>query len=310
MVAKLIKNAEAIQGGGEQLMEKNVETPVDETTTPAEVAQASETKTTTKGKSKAKPKTMVPEAESLTADEDMISVVAAEVENLGQEKAFQEVPTLLNNIDSGYFKLGGVLAVIQAHGWFTDHGYETFRAYIESECGIAYRKAMYLIAIYNGLVESGVSWNKVKNLGWTKLKELATILTKANVDEWVAVAENMTVLQLQDYIKAQAKQASAPADAPAGSEAPSTVSTMTFKVHPDQRETIRAALDKVRAAMGTDSDTVALEHMALDYLAGSGALKKAPTLKDLMTGKSAEEVLGVFEEVFPTVELTATMAEE
>lgn len=240
---------------------------------------------------------------------DLIVQTAHEVENLKEEKAFAMVPKLLNNIDHDYFKLGGVLSMIQVQGWFMDKGFENFRAFVENECGIAYRKSMYLIQIYNGLVASGVKWDAVKHLGWTKLKELSTILTPENVDEWVGIAENMTVIQLQEHIK-QATAASDKADKPLESSDAKKTTTMTFKLHEDQKATIREALDKVKHETGTDSDTVALEHMSLDYLGGDHKLKSIPSLQEMMKAKSVEEVLEAVGEVFPDLEMTVTMPEE
>ena len=270
-------------------------------------------------KEKVKVKVKVKEKPDTTSapsvEDDLIVNVAHQVENLKEEKAFKLVPQLLDSIDKDYFMLGGVLSSIQAQGWYMDKSYENFRAYVETECGIQYRKAMYLISIYNGLVNSGVSWSKVSDLGWTKLKELAGILSPENVDEWVGYAKDMTTLQLQEYIKQKSANAVAGGDAPTTQtaakvdEIKKSVTTMTFKVHPDQKETVKAALDKAKHETGTTVDTVALEHIALDFLSGT-KLKSLPTLKELMTGKSAEEVLEVFGEVFPNVALEATLPDE
>lgn len=249
------------------------------------------------------------EAQTVKAD-DLIVQTAHEVENLKEEKAFKMVPQLLDSSAQSDFKLGGVLSVIQHQGWYMDRGYENFRAYVESECGLNYRKAMYLIAIYNGLVESGVKWEQVKHLGWTKLKELASILTTENVADWVAKAEEMTVLQLQEYIKAQSA-GTATADEPTAAKQAQAkkTTTMTFKLHEDQKATVKEALAKAKHETGTDVDTVALEHICLDFLGGQSKLAKMPTLEEMMKGKSAEEVLSAFGEVFPDVEITATLPE-
>jgi hypothetical protein len=239
---------------------------------------------------------------------DMIVLTAHEIENLKEDKAFKMIPQLLNNIDHDYFRLGGVLSLVQAQGWYMDKNYENFRAFVEAETGILYRKAMYLIQIYNGLVESGVTWEKVKHLGWSKLKELAVILTPENVDDWVDRIDdgNMTVLQIQEYIKSQSA-GTVQNDEPESLLKASATTTMTFKLHEDQKATIREALDKVKHQTGTEFDAVALEHMALDFLGGDSKLKAVPTLAELMKGKSAEEVLGVFGTIFPEVTLEATL---
>lgn len=59
---------------------------------------------------------------------------------------------------------------------------------------------MYWVGIYNDLAESGVSWEKVKEFGWTKLKEIAGVLTQDNVDEWVDIAKQQTTLQLMQTV--------------------------------------------------------------------------------------------------------------
>ncbi len=242
-------------------------------------------------------------------EEDLIVKTSHELENLKAEKAFSLVPTLLENVSQDYFKLGGVLSVIHSNGWFMDHGHETFAAFVEAECNLHYRKAKYLMDIYTNLVNSGVPWNKVKHLGWTKLKDLASEIDAGNVDAWVSIAENSTVLTLQERIKAEKSGISA-ADSPEVKPAVSNpVSTMTFKLYSDQRQNIRDALDKAKNESSTESDAVALEAMALDFLGGESKLKKIPTLLELMTGKSPEEVLEVFGQVFPDVAMTVEIPE-
>lgn len=251
-----------------------------------------------------------PDGETLTKPpEDLIKNTVHEIENLKEDKAFALVPKLLDNIDQDYFRLGGVLAIIQNEGWFMDKAYENFKAYVEAELPtLGYRKVMYLIQIYNGLVASGVQWEQVKHLGWTKLKELSPILSQENVDEWVALAETLTVLQLQDHIKAATAAPSSDGKTTDDADA-KKVTTMTFKVHTDQKEIVREALDKAKHDIGTEFDTVALESICINFLGGESKLKAIPTLAELMTGKSAEEVLGVFGDIFPDVILEATLPE-
>lgn len=272
----------------------------------AEAAPAPKTVTKTVVKSKAKAPAVAAVEEKTTDDEDLIVKTAHEIETMKAERAFTLASTLQDKIEHDAFRLGGVLSVIQSQGWFMDKGHETFRSYVEAEAGVEYRKAMYLIEIYNGLVESGVEWDQVKHLGWTKLSVLSRILSQENVEDWVAVAENLTVLQLKEHIKESTKGEGA-AMSPEVSEKSSSTTTMTFKLHTDQKATIREALDKAKHETGTEFDAVALEAMALDFLGGESKLKTMPSLKEMMTGKSAEEVLEAFGEVFPDVVLEATL---
>lgn len=244
------------------------------------------------------------EAESLVkVDEtDLIQLTVNEVNNMERETAIALVPQLMNTIDHDYFRLGGILATVQQKGWALDGGYENFRQYVESEAGIQYRKAMYLVGIYNGLSASGVAWSQVKGLGWTMLKELASILTPENVDEWVEIAKSMTVMQVQEYIKTKSAGANKvdSSDYAAQADVKKT-STITFKVHQDQKDAIREALDKNKHESGTEFDAVALENICIDYLAGDSKLKgkKAPTLLELLKGLGTDKALEVFAEAFP-----------
>lgn len=240
-------------------------------------------------------------------DEDFLQSTAAELENLSKDQAFTLADTLLEQAGTNDFKLGGVLSVIQTHGWF--EGYPSFRAMVDDRFKMHYRKALYLVQIYNDLVENQIPWEKVKGLGWTKLKEIAKLLTPSNVDEWVARAKSMTVLQLKEYVSGAKKKAKS-----GSSETISTdVSTMTFKVHQDQKDIIRAALDKAKDETHTDVDTVALTNICTGYVAGTVAAAvlqpENVSLEDLLKKHGYMDVLMAFDKVFPEVNITVDTTE-
>jgi len=236
---------------------------------------------------------------------DVIVQTAKEIGNLDKETAFEIVPELIESVDFSYFRLGGVLSAISDNDWWKDES-GSFKDFIQDNFGLHYRKAMYLINIYDGLVEANIPWHKVSGLGWTKLKELADILTPENVDEWVAKAQAMTTLNLQAAVKAF-KSGDLDAD---GTTAPDTsgVSTITFKVHPDQKETIKEAVEKAMEDADTEFKGVALEAICMNFLAGGSTKKqKAPSLQAVMEKATAEQVLEAFEAIWPEINLTAEM---
>lgn len=266
------------------------------------------------------------------AANDVIVDVASEVENLTQVKAFALVDELVQSSGLSEFKLGGVLAAIQDkaaqegnEAWLD--GCESFRALIESRFNMHYRKAMYLINIYKNLVEKQIPWNTVKDVGWTKLKELASILTPKNVDSWVAKAKKKTVIQLIEEIKkAEAKGKDA------GESGPSTLTTMTFKLHEDQKEAVRSMLDKAKEETKTEFDNVALYNVAQAFLGetvtinaegGEAEAEEPPkgkkALKEWLVAKveTAMRIEGVdyeialkaFENVFPQIGLEVSVPE-
>ena len=242
------------------------------------------------------------------AELDVIQQTVNLVENLTEAKATEVAHSLLDEAESNLFTLGGVFDAIYTHAWHS--GYDAFKDYIEDNFGMKIRKAMYLMKIYNDLVASEVAWEKVAKLGWTKLRIISGELTNDNVDDWVKRATAMTTLQLQEYIKGLHSGEIKEGDP---EETPSTITTMTFKVHADQKETILEAVETAKGAAETEFDAVALEMICLDYLAGStGTGKKTkkgktPSLKDVIKSHSIEDVLNMVEKVFPDVEISATL---
>lgn len=244
---------------------------------------------------------------------DLISGICKEVENLKSDEAIKMAHTLLEDVELNSFKLGGVLASIQTHGHWQAKGFETFKEFIESEFGLHYRKAMYLIQIYTALVNSGVSWEKVKELGWTKLKEIVHLLNEENVDQWVERAKELSTLNLIEYVKSADKGEPADETAVEGEQVTTKTTDlypMTFKVHADQKTTIRDALDKKRIEINTEFDNMALESICLDYIGGTTGKKKStkmPTLAEMLKGKPIEEVLAAVEAEYPQADISVSI---
>jgi hypothetical protein len=254
-----------------------------------------------------KPKKAQAPAKALTGEvlpPDDLSDMVHEIENLKEKDAKGLVNQLAMAADEMEFKLGGVLSVIQANGWFGP--YDSFKEYVEGEHPLSYRKAAYCIRIYNDITESKVPWEKVKHLGWSKLKDVAQVMTVDNVDQWVEAAEKHTTMQLADMVSTAKKQASS-SSTPAQLEGPSatTVVTMTFKVHEDQKKTIDAALAKAKEQSQTDVNTVALEHICLDFLGGG----KSPKLDATMKKAGLEKVFEAFESAFPDTKISVELPE-
>ncbi len=196
--------------------------------------------------------------------------VAQEIETIDDpETAEQKAKEYLDEGGFAYFKLGGVLTRIEENDWKGNH--ETFRDYVESAIGVGYHKARRLIAIYTGLLEMGVPWEKLAPIGWSKTILLLDVMDAKNADGWIAKAISMTYLQLGEDIKAYKKSQES-----GQPETPTTVSTKTFKLHADQKASVEAALDKAKQEAPTEYDSVALEHLCQTYLSPGASKPKEP----------------------------------
>lgn len=266
---------------------------------PSEVMM--ETKAKTKKKVKVEDATQV----------DPIISTAFLVENLTKQDAYGLIPTLLDSINFDYFKLGGVLSVIRDSKWWQqDYGEQMpFNKFLELKFGLHYRKAMYLIQIYNDLIASEVKWGQVHEVGWTKLKEISSILTKENVEEWVAAAKELTTIELAEKV-AKYKMGKLETSGLLPVETAEKVTeSMSFKVHKDQKDTIQMALVKAKAEADTEYDAVALEAICLNYLSG-GKTTKPKSLKNVLEAYSPEDVLKAFEQVWPDISVEVTIGSE
>src|ERR1022692_5296469 len=125
-------------------------------------------------------------------------LVVQEISKLSAEEAIAEVSASLNAAGQNYFRIGGLLLAISANKYYKTVGFENFNEFVESVYGMKRRQAQYWMRIYDDLIESSVPWSKIKDVGWTKLRDLAAILTPENVDEWVQRALSYTRLQLRE----------------------------------------------------------------------------------------------------------------
>ena len=280
----------------EAVIGKNDEPPATATPT-APVAPATKPKSGKKKPGTAVSTDVAKHGEVIVEGDDVISDISNLVENLNEADARAMVGALQEGAEFTFVRMGAVLSVIQAKSWFEPHA--SFKDYVEAEHGIAYRRAMYWIGIYNGLVESEVPWKKVAHLGWSKLAKIVPILTKANVETWVTRAEANTVLQLEEMVKAEQSKLKLGTSAEGGE--PKTVTTMTFKVHNDQKVTVEAALKKAKDVSGTDIGTVALEFICLDYLGGNA---KGQPLSDTLKDVGIEKAVEAFNAAFPDSQLS------
>jgi hypothetical protein len=290
---------ETEEGAAEEAPAADPETPAEE---PAQEEPAAEeanvpAKVETKAPAKKKATAKKAAATVETPGEDVLSDLVHEIENMKEDEARHMVASLNNETEMTMFKLGGVLSLIQANGWYQP--YASFREFVEKDLGIHYRKATYWSAIYNHLAESKVPWEKVKGIGWTKLKEIAEVLTIENVDDWVQIASSQTTLQLIETVKAHKQK-----DSPKALEDQSskTVTTMTFKVHEDQKETVKAALNKAKEDSGTTVDTAALEFICLDFMGGQ-------SMSSRLQKMGLEAALEALEKAFPNTNISVELEE-
>ena len=231
---------------------------------------------------------------------DVLADLVHEIENTKEPQALKMISELMEQTEVATFRIAGLLSLVQANNWFKP--YATFREFIEAKIGMGYRKALCLIEIYTALSNSGIPWVEVKDVGWTKLLALAPVLTPENVKEWVEISSQQNTVTLLETVKA-AKAKAAQTALTDQSEAPKVVTTLTFKVHTDQKVNIDNALEKAKGVSGTEVATVALEYICLDYLGGA-------TLAERMKKAGVENALKALEQAFPSMNFDVSLVDD
>jgi hypothetical protein len=73
----------------------------------------------------------------------------------------------------------------------------------------------------------------------------------------------MNVPSLKAHVEAEKQKGK-----PDTEQGPKTITTKTFKLHPDQKELVEEMLTKAKDEGNTEFDTVALEYVAQNYIGG------------------------------------------
>jgi hypothetical protein len=268
-----------------------------------DAAKAGETGAGSVTETKPEPTSTIGGKKKVEKTGNLIMDIAHEVESMTKTKALNEAERLAENIEVNYFELGGVLNLINDNTWL--EGFPNFDDFVFEKYGFQGRKARYLISIYDNLVTKQIPWEKVSHLGWTRLKDLAPIITPENVDEWVAKAEKLTVRELKALIDAGKPKGEGEKTAKTTDD----ITKMTFKLKPDQADIVQQALAKAKGELHTEFDTVALESICSGYVGGSSQVMKPVDLDDMIKNIGLEPLLQRVAELFPHYEITVTHAD-
>jgi hypothetical protein len=84
---------------------------------------------------------------------DPIGQATHTIENLDAEQARRTAHDLLDGAEFSKFQLGGVLLQVIEKKHYTKYGSADFKSFVDAEFGFKYRTAMYLVQIYNQVLE-------------------------------------------------------------------------------------------------------------------------------------------------------------
>jgi hypothetical protein len=229
---------------------------------------------------------------------DPLRFVIEETDALDEREALAAVGKLTNQSEATLFRLGGVLGRLKSRGW--RKSYPTFKAFVEAEHEIPYRTATQWMAIYRRLADSKITWEKAQGVGWGKLKEIASVITRNNADEWLKIASENTTPALARIVASHKKAGAPPA---LESKAAGASARMTFNLDSSQTGAVQAAIEKAKTEAGAPDAAVALGNICANYVSGE-------TFKHEARAMGLEACLRLIEATYPSARLKVAFVEE
>ncbi|MEE9127167.1 MAG: hypothetical protein V3U11_08500 [Planctomycetota bacterium] len=273
-----------------------------------------------------------PEATETFDSNDPLHIIAERVENLTKEDVMPAIKRLTNDVGMDYFELGGVLARCTEKGWYSEFGFDTAKEWVEDQTDMKYRKAQYLVKLYTKFVELEIPWEKLSQIGWSKLGLVADVVNQENVDRWIETAKALSYRLLSEEIK-KARNAATGENGEKSDES-STSKLWNVRLFKDQEETVNAAIELVGKDSNKDGRAICLEFMAAACLAGQFGIQdlqapapKMDSLEDVAlmakavllkakalgfdpTYEALEPLMKFFDATFPKANVTLEVEED
>jgi hypothetical protein len=133
---------------------------------------------------------------------------------------------------------------------------------------------MYFVDIWDKVKEFNLDQKQVIGLGWTKMKDICSVMTKRNAAGWLKKAEQMTSRELAEAVKIVRRK-----DTKGGKDLP-TITTMTLRMSESEANIITDAIEEAKKLTESDNAVVALEMICQDWAESQGATPARTSLED------------------------------
>jgi hypothetical protein len=217
------------------------------------------------------------------AETDLISDLVHEIGSLEKQDAIARLIELEDAHEQTYFEIGGLLAVMQFEKWFDP--FASLDEWVESKTAMRRSKARALIQIYSAIVESGVAWAQVHDIGWTKLRAIARVLDRESARHWISVASNQSKREVIELVRQHLTASGEVADGPTATR------VRSFKLREHQAASVNAAIETMKKTTKTPDDSAALAAICLDYLEGAPLQQRFVGLEPDAVAKTISAVL-------------------
>ena len=203
--------------------------------------------------------------------------VASKVSEPRQKAVRAQLILVSKDIETGYLTMAQLLNEAFHKEYHKEWGYDSFSDYAEKELEVEYRKARYLLDIWETIKGLDLPKEKlveIAKLGWTKVKDLAAVITKKNAEKLLKQAKSMSSRELTESVKVMRKTG--------GSNLPKTPSTLkiTFTLGESEHNIVMQALEEAKKLSNSDNAAVGLEMICQDWMTDKGAKPEITHLED------------------------------
>jgi hypothetical protein len=213
----------------------------------------------------------------------------AEVVEFAEER--QRVLDLRNKVEDNNWELAAALHEVNTNNYHIAWGFNSWREYVEQEVDFEIRKVQYLVSIQEWFGRMHPSVQKwIRDMGWTKAKELVGIVNEENAAEWKNRLEGKSYRDIMKVLKEGSESESEDDSdaAPDKQEEKETITNKKFGLAPSQLENVDNAIAKAKDVSGSESENHCIDMICLDYLATNGAVEDVSGFL-----KKIEDVVGL-----------------
>lgn len=192
---------------------------------------------------------------------------------------------LVSKIDSSFAEMSRILFEVWDHDYARELGFPGMKEFCEESLGLGYRKARYMINIAEAVEKSGIGWDRVTVIGWTRMREIASVLSRENAEEWLGVAETHSAAQLQDLVKRRRLSSGAVI------EGDVRLTNIHLRMTEDEAKPVLEAIENAKKEINTESVVSAMVHISYSYMMATSNGPVNMTVEDLVS--YAKNVFGV-----------------
>jgi len=179
----------------------------------------------------------------------------------------EKLKALLRKESETWYEIAMTAYEIYSSQEWKAKGYESCKEYVQVElapAGLSYEMFMYRVKMGQAIDTYAIKKEELVGIGWTKFKEVASLLLTENfpvenLQTTLDTAKQMTREELQDYVrKEKVKHAKG--------EEIEKILTLKFKLLDEQAEIVKEALHIAQELSLSDNLNVALTYICSDFV--------------------------------------------